>query len=221
MSLGSPFPSAIIHSACQYAYKKGVTIVCAAGNSGGEGVGYPAAFKECIAVSSVGPTGKLAPYSSYGPQVAIAAPGGDKTQGEGGGILQNTVLAGVDDYFSFQGTSMASPHVAAAAALLVSEGIKDPAEVKAALQKAAQPKAPANQYGAGLAGCRGRGVPHQDVERGATGLVAALRLRDRPLRRPGRHAAPPGGSGRLSGRGGHRSRVGAAGTGLGGVPLRV
>jgi serine protease len=150
MSLGSPFPSAILHSACQYAYKKGVTIVCAAGNSGGEGVGYPAAFRECIAVSSVGPSGKLAPYSSYGPQVAIAAPGGDKSQGESAGILQNTVLAGVDDYFSFQGTSMASPHVAAAAALLVSQGIKDPSEVKAALQKAARPKAPANQYGAGL-----------------------------------------------------------------------
>jgi serine protease len=150
MSLGSPFPSPILHSACQYAYKKGVTIVCAAGNSGGEGVGYPAAFKECIAVSAVGPTGKLAPYSSYGPQIAIAAPGGDKTLGENAGILQNTVLGGVDDYYSFQGTSMACPHVAAVAALLVSQGIKDPGEVRAALQRAARPKAPANQYGAGL-----------------------------------------------------------------------
>ena len=64
MSLGSPFPSAILHSACQYARKKGVTIVCAAGNSGQEGVGYPAAFPECIAVSATGPGGKLAPYSS-------------------------------------------------------------------------------------------------------------------------------------------------------------
>jgi serine protease len=150
MSLGSAFPSAILHSACQYAYKKGVTIVCAAGNSGTEGVGYPAAFKECIAVSAVGPGGKLAPYSSYGPQIALAAPGGHKSLGENAGILQNTVLAGADDYYSFQGTSMASPHVAGVAALLVSQGIKDPAEVKAALQKAARPKAPANQYGAGL-----------------------------------------------------------------------
>jgi serine protease len=150
MSLGSPFPSAILHAACQYAYKKGVTIVCAAGNSGTEGVGYPAAFRECIAVSAVGPGGKLAPYSSYGPQIAVAAPGGDKSLGDAAGVLQNTVLNGQDDYYSFQGTSMASPHVAGVAALLISQGIRDPGEVKAAIQKAARPKAPRNQYGAGL-----------------------------------------------------------------------
>src|SRR5205823_14670853 len=51
---------------------------------------------------------------------------------------------------SSRSTSMASPHVAAAAALLVSQGITNPAEVKAALQKAARPKGPAEQYGAGL-----------------------------------------------------------------------
>jgi serine protease len=150
MSLGGPFPSAILHSACQYAYKKGVTIVCAAGNSGGEGVGYPAAFPECIAVSSVGPGGKLAPYSSYGSQVALAAPGGDKSLGASAGILQNSVVDGADDYYSLQGTSMASPHVAGVAALLISQGVKGPAEVKAALQKAAKPKSPKKQYGAGL-----------------------------------------------------------------------
>jgi len=65
-------------------------------------------------------------------------------------VLQNTVINHEDDYYSFQGTSMASPHVAGVAALLVSQGIKDPAAVKAALQKAARPKAPTNQYGAGL-----------------------------------------------------------------------
>lgn len=191
MSLGSPFPSPILHQACQYAYKKGVTIVCAAGNGGGEGVSYPAAYKECIAVSSVGPTGKLAPYSSFGPQLAIAAPGGDKTLGESAGILQNTVIGGMDDYYSFQGTSMASPHVAAAAALLVSEGIKDPAAVKAALQHSAQPKAPANQYGAGLldAGAAVARGASLNVERPAwwllslavIGLCAALGVTRRRL----------------------------------------
>ena len=64
-----------------YAHKKGVTIVCAAGNSGREGVGYPAAYKDCIAVSAVGPNGDLSFYSSWGKQVAIAAPGGDKQVG--------------------------------------------------------------------------------------------------------------------------------------------
>ena len=47
-----------------------------AGNSSSEGVGYPAAYPECIAVSALGPTGKLSYYSSWGKQVAISAPGG-------------------------------------------------------------------------------------------------------------------------------------------------
>jgi serine protease len=153
MSLGSPFPDRVMHQACQYAAKKGVLIVCAAGNSGGA-VGYPAGFKECLAVSSVGPNGEIAPYSSRGKEIAIAAPGGDtRNGGEAGGILQNTLLEGdrsTDGYYSFQGTSMASPHVAAAAALVMSRGIKDPAEVKEVLQRAATPKSPEVNYGAGI-----------------------------------------------------------------------
>ena len=129
MSLGGPYPDKIMGSACEYAYKKGVTIVCAAGNSGKEGVGYPGGFPECIAVSSVGPTGKLSFYSSWGKQVAIAAPGGDSEVGgpADGKILQNTVYQGKDDYYAFQGTSMASPHVAAVAALIEVTGGERPA----------------------------------------------------------------------------------------------
>src|SRR5205823_6953615 len=54
-----------------------------------------------------------------------------------------------DDYFHFQGTSMASPHVAGVAALVVSLGVKDPGEVKAILQKSAQKRGPKEKYGAG------------------------------------------------------------------------
>lgn len=157
MSLGGPFPDKLMRSACEYARKKGVAIVCAAGNSGREGVGYPAAFPDCIAVSSVGPNRELSFYSSWGKPVAIAAPGGDKMQDpDHGGILQNTVLRdenGVlqDDYFAFQGTSMASPHVAAVAALIESQGVKDPDDVRAVLQKSAQKvKGPREKYGAGI-----------------------------------------------------------------------
>lgn len=157
MSLGSPFPDELMGSACAYAKKKGVAIVCAAGNSGREGVGYPAAYKDCIAVSSVGPDGKLSFYSTWGKQIAIAAPGGDKQKGgDAGGILQNTTMpdengAMQDDYFAFQGTSMASPHVAAVAALIVSQGVKDPDEIKSILQKSAQrADGPKTQYGAGI-----------------------------------------------------------------------
>jgi serine protease len=156
MSLGGPFPDKLMASACEYAKKKGVTIVCAAGNSGKEGVGYPAAYKDCIAVSAVGPSGNLSFYSSWGKEVAIAAPGGDKMEGgEAGGILQNTVLrdengAMRDDYYAFQGTSMASPHVAAVAALVEAQGVKDPDDVRAVLQKTAQKKGTPKKYGAGL-----------------------------------------------------------------------
>ncbi len=156
MSLGGPLPDKLMASACEYAHKKGVTIVCAAGNSGREGVGYPAAYKECIAVSAVGPKGDLSFYSSWGRQVAIAAPGGDKNVGgDAGGILQNTVMPGDngqynDDYFAFQGTSMASPHVAAVAALIVSQGVKNPDDVKAILTKSAVKKGPSEKYGAGI-----------------------------------------------------------------------
>lgn len=155
MSLGGPMPDLAMKLACRYAARKGVLIVCAAGNSGGGPVGYPAAFPECLAVSAVGPTGKLSYYSSVGKQVGIAAPGGDKqVGGENGGILQNTVLFDSgqreDGYFSFQGTSMASPHVAAAAALVMSMGVKDAVEVRQILCKAATPAKPAHHYGAGV-----------------------------------------------------------------------
>ncbi len=157
MSLGGPFPDELTKSACAYAKKKGVAIVCAAGNSGREGVGYPAAFPDCIAISSVGPDGKLSYYSTFGKQVALAAPGGDKQKGgDAGAILQNTVLSDdngtmQDDYYAFQGTSMASPHAAAVAALIVSQGVKDPSEIKSILQKSAQrTDGPKTQYGAGI-----------------------------------------------------------------------
>ena len=161
MSLGSPFPDAVIRSACTYAFKKGVVIVAAAGNSGKQGVGYPAAYSECIAVSSVGPSGKLAGYSSWGKQVALAAPGGDiggySDRDESAGILQNTNLpvefgGQGDGYYAFQGTSMASPHVAAAAALVMAQGIKDPVKVRKALTESAAKVTGGDvkKYGAGI-----------------------------------------------------------------------
>ena len=157
MSLGSAYPSDVIHKAVKYARGKGVVIVCAAGNSFGGKVGYPAAYPECIAVSAVGPSGNIAKYSSYGKEVALAAPGGDMVDSgnPADGILQNTNFPEAqggkgDDYYAFQGTSMASPHVAGVAALLVSQGIADPAQVKDLLEKSAKPKGDKIKYGAGI-----------------------------------------------------------------------
>jgi serine protease len=130
-------------------------VVCAAGNSGHRGVSYPAAYRGAFAVSAVGPQGRLAPYSSYGPEVAIAAPGGDKSQGEEAGVLQQTLAEGSTteaDYRWFQGTSMATPHVAGAAALVMSLGVSSPGAVERVLESTAKtpPDSSREKYGAGL-----------------------------------------------------------------------
>lgn len=122
LSLGGGY-SAVIHNAIKKARAKGVLVVAAAGNSGRKGVGYPGALVETIGVSATGPEGTLAPYSSWGKGVDISAPGGDKRVRHGG-VLQDTVDGkGGHHYVEYQGTSMATPHVAGAAAVLLSRGL--------------------------------------------------------------------------------------------------
>jgi len=161
LSLGGGGRSAAMADAVAHARSKGCVVVCAAGNGGSRGVSYPAAYPGALAVSAVGPKGALAPYSSYGPEVRIAAPGGDKSQGERAGVLQETidVASGKGVYRWFQGTSMAAPHVAGAAALLQSVGVSDAGAVERLLAGSARSPgayggeeagADPEKYGAGL-----------------------------------------------------------------------
>ena len=177
MSLGGPFPSKIMQEAVEYAYKKGVTIICAAGNESRNRASYPALYQYAIGVSSVGPNGELAPYSNYGEGTDIAAPGGNKQLGEESGVLQNTIGRmdpTKDGYEYFQGTSMAAPHVAGVAALIVSLGVKEPQKVEKILFTTATKKADQNKFGAGLvnAAAAVKGVKSGD-QTAATGVAPA------------------------------------------------
>jgi serine protease len=161
MSLGGPLPSSVLAKAVAYAHEKGVTVVCAAGNEKRSKVGYPAAHEGSVAVAAIDGTGKRSWYSNWGKDLDVSAPGGDTRNDANGdgfpdGVLQNTILLQNPlefDYMWLQGTSMASPHAAGVAALIVSRGVTNPAEVERILKKTA--KHPNNvtwdiEYGAGV-----------------------------------------------------------------------
>ncbi len=145
MSLGQDSPSQILEEAVAYAYNKGVTIVAAAGNSSGA-VAYPAAYDDyVIAVGATRFDKSKSYYSNYGASLDVMAPGGDVTVDQNNdsyddGVLQNTFdpATGEFGYWFYQGTSMASPHVAGIAALLISNGnATAPDQIRAALQETA------------------------------------------------------------------------------------
>jgi subtilisin len=139
MSFGSSAPLGAERDALASLESAGVTLVSSAGNSSGGAVGYPAAYTSVVAVSSTTPADALSSFSSVGPEVEIAAPGSNiySTSKDGG-------------YVHMSGTSMASPHVAGAAALVVAAGATDPAAVRDALARAEDIGLEPSQMGAGL-----------------------------------------------------------------------
>ncbi|MBK8261438.1 MAG: S8 family serine peptidase [Nannocystis sp.] len=161
MSLGGPLPSRVLAKAIEYANERGVTVVCAAGNESKSRIGYPAANDGSIAVAAVDLLGERTWYSNWGDNLDISAPGGDtradkNRDGYPDGVLQNTIKLQdplADHYMWLQGTSMASPHVAGAAALVVARGVTNPSEVERVLKDTAvHPKKVKwdRDYGAGV-----------------------------------------------------------------------
>ena len=168
------------------AYAAGVTIVAASGNDGGA-VNYPAAYPEVIAVGAVGYDGVITGYSSRGAEQELTAPGGDNNVDRNGdgwpdGVLQETCPFAADfsswpwtfrylceDWF-FQGTSMASLHVAGVAALVIgADPTLNPAGVRAILQNSARDRGTPNRdstYGYGI------------VDAGAAVAAASVALPD-------------------------------------------
>ncbi len=149
LSLGGPRNSRVLQKAIDYAISRGTVVVAAAGNTGGH-VQFPGASDGVIGVSATGADDKLAKFSSRGDGVDVAAPGV--------GIVQQTICnkgrESCVNFVGYSGTSMAAPHVAGVAALLVSLGVTDPVAVEEAIRKSARVVDPseggAKLYGAGI-----------------------------------------------------------------------
>ncbi len=112
LSLGATEGDQVLQDAVTYAWSQGSLLVAAAGNQGPctECVNYPAKYDEVIAVTCTDPNDAQCSFSSDGPESELAAPGKD--------IRSSIPGNGDNSYATLSGTSMSSPHVAGAAALL-------------------------------------------------------------------------------------------------------
>jgi serine protease len=179
MSLGSAYPSQTLERACAYAYDQGAVLVAATGNEFSSRVNYPAAYDTVIGVGATRADDSRAGYSNTGPGIDLMAPGGDLSRDQSGdgyadGVLQETIEGGRWTYTFWEGTSMAAPHVAAAAALILEQGDYSPDEVYSILASTTRDLGTPGYdsetgYGlihieAALALARGSGSPPTDAE---------------------------------------------------------
>ena len=137
----------------------GVIVVAAAGNEATAEPGYPASYDGVISVSAVNQQDRLANYSNFGTTVDVAAPGGEQSSVWTNGILSTLVDESSGSrrasYEFYQGTSMATPHMAGVLALMIERyPALSPADVDSALASGAivddlGPPGRDNQFGHG------------------------------------------------------------------------
>ncbi|NOV03466.1 S8 family peptidase [Paenibacillus planticolens] len=107
LSLGNYADSGFLHDAIKYAYDKDVALIAASGNDNTDRPGYPAAYPEVFAVAASDSKNNKAPFSNYGDYIDVTAPG-----------VSIASTYPNNQYAALSGTSMASPHVTALAALI-------------------------------------------------------------------------------------------------------
>lgn len=140
MSLGGGGYSQGMDEACQTAVNSGTVVVAASGNSGTGSISYPAKYSSVIAVGAVDQNRTRAYFSQYGTGLEVMAPGVG---------IYSTVPGG--KYDSYDGTSMATPHVAGVVGLIRSANKNLTAvEVREILKTTAVNAGPANEYGYGI-----------------------------------------------------------------------
>jgi serine protease len=159
-------------AAIRYAHRRGSVVVAASGNQADIAVAYPARAQSVIAVGATTITGCQADYSNSGEDLDLMAPGGGadapntdsvwdsshcSPDSVGRPIVQQTFTRGVTRFGlprSYEGTSMAAPHVSAIAALLIASKRlgphPSPREVETQLEVTARPTDRPDRYGAGL-----------------------------------------------------------------------
>lgn len=144
LSLGGTGPcSALMQNVIDALVRRGVTIVVAAGNSAIDArKAFPAGCRNVITVAAGDARGHIAPYSNFGPRVDLMAAGGNLRRDDNGDRFADGLLSAFKGGYKFyQGTSQATPMVAAAAALIKTRHPSyGPKKILEVLKKTARPR---------------------------------------------------------------------------------